>query len=63
VPNSLDPAVVRAMEELLARENAEKALVRAEISHRGLHWAAKEIWDLRRQLAARQKKRESIVVD
>jgi hypothetical protein len=48
--------IVEAFDNVIRREFAEEALVREEIQRRGTHWAASEIWKLRRQVAALRKR-------
>jgi len=53
----LDRLIVKALEDVIDREWAEKIEVRDEIKQKGTYWAAGEIWKLRRQVAALQRKK------
>jgi hypothetical protein len=54
----LDRLIIQAFNNVIEREFAEEAEVRAEIKQRGTYWAAAEICELRRQVAALRKARE-----
>ncbi|MDN3278817.1 hypothetical protein QWJ07_31460 [Frankia sp. RB7] len=58
---SADPLgrlILDAFNNVLDREAAEQEEVRGEIKQRGTYWAAREIWQLRRQVRALRKARE-----
>jgi hypothetical protein len=48
--------IIQALKNVVDRELAEQAEVRDEIKQRGSYWAASEIWKMRRQVKALQKR-------
>lgn len=54
-----DPAdrlIIQAFDNVIKREIAEADEVRKEVANRGTYWAGDEIWKLRRQVAALQRR-------
>jgi hypothetical protein len=52
----LQSGIVQAFDNVIKREDLEKAEVRKEVETKGTNWAGDEIWSLRRQVASLRKK-------
>lgn len=55
--------IIQAFDRVIQRELEEESAVRDEIKQRGTYWAAREIWTLRRQVAALRRAQQQREAD